>query len=899
MLDLITIATRNQNPKVIAGDFNAWAIEWGSKRTDKRGQALLEAYTEWDLTLLNDAKMPTFVKGKASSYIDLTFASNSIAKHETRWQVTDIYTHSDHCAITWHIPCCKEKRRSQQAGKPRGWKTETFDRDTFRIALEGDEYRKPQSTKAEEIVENIMKRVTEACNATMARCGNAINKRDPVYWWNEEIKEIRVQCLKARRLAQRAIRKESYPDLHMKYKELRSKLNRAIKKSKRATWVELLEDVDNDPWGRPYIIVMKKLKGSTQQPRNTEQLRHIVRTLFPQQEVSNYEITGLLEEIPPIMMEELVAACKTVRNKKAPGMDRIPNVALKEALAENPQMFLDAYNRCLDEGTFPEVWKRQRLVLIPKGNKDPEQPSSYRPLCMLDTAGKILERIIYNRIEAAIGHVLNSKQFGFRRARSTLDAIQRVVNIAKNATNGKRWKGGKKKYCLLVALDIKNAFNSARWDSICAAIDRLEVPQYLRRIIRNYLHNRTLHYDTEDGPETYKVTGGVPQGSVLGPLLWNIMYDGLLNLILPDGAELTAFADDAMVTITAKHTEEIRRIFEETYRRIQLWMESTGLKLAEHKTEALLVTSRKMVENLRLAVGSSYITTQPSIKYLGVFLDFRLNFNQHVEEAAMKTSKVTAALARLMPNVGGPRQKKRNLLMSVSTSVLLYGAPIWADALKNRMNRKKMESVYRVSLIRIISAFRTVSLDTACVIAGAIPVHLIADERKRLFTRRNDAYVMRNEARNSARSLTMCAWQQEWDQSTKGRWTHKLIGQVEKWLNRKHGEVNFYLTQMLTGHGCYRAYLHRFGHDDSPDCPHGCGVPEDAEHVFFACPAHSMERDDLEKTIGPITVENMVDNMLQSEEAWNKVSEYAAVVLKKLRRAEQERRRANLMDSRS
>lgn len=159
-------------------------------------------------------------------------------------------------------------------------------------------------------------------------------------------------------------------------------------------------------------------------------------------------------------------------------MDNIPNIALKTAIKAAPELFLDMYNTCLAEGTFPKRWKKQRLVLLPKGNKPPNDPSAYRPLCMLETAGKILERIIHNRIEATIGSSLEDSQYGSRKVKSTIDAINHVVSAAKQAT-GTRWKRGSKKYCTLAALDVKNAFNSTRCDIVCQALYRLETPQYL------------------------------------------------------------------------------------------------------------------------------------------------------------------------------------------------------------------------------------------------------------------------------------------------------------------------------------------------------------------------------------------------------------------------------------
>lgn len=194
---------------------------------------------------------------------------------------------------------------------------------------------------------------------------------------------------------------------------------------------------------------------------------------------------------------------------------------------------------------------------------------------MLDTAGKILERIIHNRLY---------NQYGFRKGRSTLHAVSLVVDTAKRALVGSRWKRGAKQYCLVAALNVKNAFNSARWDCIWNGLNSMEVPKYLKKIVMSYLSDRFLQYDTEAGPQTYKVTGGVPQGSVLGPLLWNVMYNGLSKLAQLDGVKLVAFADDVAVVITAKYPEEIEVIFHDTYARIHGWMTSVGFTLAEHKS---------------------------------------------------------------------------------------------------------------------------------------------------------------------------------------------------------------------------------------------------------------------------------------------------------------------------
>lgn len=139
----------------------------------------------------------------------------------------------------------------------------------------------------------------------------------------------------------------------------------------------------------------------------------------------------------------------------------------------------------------------------------------------------------------------------------------------------------------------KNAFNTANWAKILDALDHIGVSLYLRRLIRSYFEDRWLEYETSAGVKKRKISGGVPQGSVLGPLLWNIMYDGILHLKLPKATEIIGFADDIAVVVTAKHLTEICDKTNRTIEVVQSWLQRNGLKLAEQKTEAVLISSRK------------------------------------------------------------------------------------------------------------------------------------------------------------------------------------------------------------------------------------------------------------------------------------------------------------------
>ena len=181
-------------------------------------------------------------------------------------------------------------------------------------------------------------------------------------------------------------------------------------------------------------------------------------------------------------------------------------------------------------------------------------------------------------------------------------------------------------------------------------------------------------------------------------------------------------------------------------------------------------------------------------------MDTRLSFKPHVEHAAVRSAKVATALTRLMSNIGEPRQPRRKLRASVVASIVTYGIAIWGEALKIKECRRKIAAVNRLSALRVSCVFRTVSDVVVCVIAGMMPIEVLAVERKQLYEQRSSTPEEQEKNKKNIRQDSLQRWQEKWDASDKGRWTHRLIPQVDVWVNRKHGEVNCYLTKMLSNH---------------------------------------------------------------------------------------------------
>ena len=230
-----------------------------------------------------------------------------------------------------------------------------------------------------------------------------------------------------------------------------------------------------------------------------------------------------------------------------------------------------------------------------------------------------------------------------------------------------------------------------------------------------------------------------------------------------------------------------------------------------------------------------------------------------------------------MANIGGPTESKRRLLMSTTQSILLYGAEIWSDAVSQECRRKLLGKVQRTAALRVSSAYRTVSEQAILVISGSIPIDILAEERKKIWILKNNS---QNVSTDTVREETLQKWQSRWETSETGRWTANIITNVKVWMERKHGETNYYLTQMLSGHGYFQKYLHKMGKTGSPICIYDDKCIDDAEHTFFECERWKEERLILQQNVGAVTVANIVDIMLRNPENWKHILMYVERVLR-------------------
>lgn len=288
---------------LLAGDFNANLILWGSNRNNKRGYVLLDTMSILDMRLVNQGNVPTCVRVQGSSVVDLTWTSFSLIPYVTQWRVLDNIDDdslSDHRFIRFDIKDFNDRidTRSEKCNNKR-WNMNRFNIDIFLAFIEGVLWLNVSNNNNDGIYSineesfKIIKLVRQACDAAAPHVKKRNNRN--VYWWNPTINEKRKILIKFKRrllrLAKRSnVSEDKLISTRRQYKLSRLSFKREISSAKIKAWNELIADLDKDPWGRAYRIVINKLKPYMSPVVSNlpyEQTRSIIDELFPKNNSNN------------------------------------------------------------------------------------------------------------------------------------------------------------------------------------------------------------------------------------------------------------------------------------------------------------------------------------------------------------------------------------------------------------------------------------------------------------------------------------------------------------------------------------------------------------------------------------------------------------------------------------
>ncbi|GBM22503.1 Putative protein in type-1 retrotransposable element R1DM [Araneus ventricosus] len=670
-LQSILVAIKKEN-FIICADLNGHHFFWGYSNEDPRGQKILDFVLANNLFISNTSDAPpTHLNYNGSKgWQDLSICSHQLINKISTWEVLEDITNSDHqyiqIKLNTNITSLKLKRYKTLHGNFQKF-TESFRTRVPKLEEKISLCSTPEVLNS--IAQTLQQEIISACNYSFKIRQHKLISNPT--WWTANLESEKKRLIALRRRAQRSGADERQARFRF-FKAERTKYMGKIRSSKTNGWKNVCSSAKN-PYGKHYKSAFRKVALPTQLT--------VLQSNSPQGEG---EITNII---------------KSLRNGKAPGVDGIDNLILKSINKSFPSLLLNFFNKCLSLQTFPDTFKISNIVLFQKVGKDPKQPSSYHPIALLPTIGKVLEKLLTQRLTFFLenGNKLNEHQHGFREGKSVDTALASFMEeIQKGRSQGN--------HVLAISLDIKGAFDNILHHAIINNLKKAEVPSNLQNIFENILKNRKVLLNTQEGLVSRDQRKVCPQGSCSGPALWNLVVNSLLNIHWSPNVHLQAFADD-LVLITKSSTKEgLKVLTNDAMTQIVNWAESNSLTISHEKSNFLMYS--KLVAAPPVFWKNHRIKRLHAIKFLGIYIDDKLNWNSHIRYLSQKAQILNQNFLKIAgPSWGISRSHRLLLYKTVIERVFAHGSSIWCINPTAKISRK-LDSIQRSFLLSISAAYR-------------------------------------------------------------------------------------------------------------------------------------------------------------------------------------------------
>nr|XP_027196978.1 uncharacterized protein LOC113791400 [Dermatophagoides pteronyssinus] len=562
-----------------------------------------------------------------------------------------------------------------------------------------------------------------------------------IYWFTDELKEKNQLCKRLRRKWKRSnnqFLREVYLNQYIIcVKEYKFQLIAAKKKSIRefftiqdssSVWKQVYKWCKSPANLNQSLKSIKTEHGWTTTPLDTA--NHLLNKFFPNDPPDNHTQSLISSAAQTactapddvlFSLEEVNDAIQTENDNKSPGEDAISANIIKHISYLFPELFLNIFNACLKFAIFPDRWKISIVKVIPKPGSNLQTAKAFRPISLLSVTGKILEKLIYKRLLFWIyKHPtgLSNQQYGFRPQRSTEDAINIIVSKRKEILNNN-------KFGLFVSLDVAGAFDSAWWSLILVSLKKFDIPNNLIDILKSYFTNRKAKLSICGETSEKSLSRGCPQGAKCSPLLWNILYDNLLQLRLPNDCYIQAFADDAFLIVSHENLDICENRANKALEKISKWGEDNKIEFNPSKTQAMLVTKRRKTRQIDLKMKGVTIDIVKHMKYLGVIIENKNKWNQHLDLISNKTRRLYHQILRTTGKEWGlSSEVRRTIYISAIEPILTYACSSWQDVELIFCFARFEDSYVSSKRLSIIKGYRTISTDAATVLANIEPIDL-------------------------------------------------------------------------------------------------------------------------------------------------------------------------------
>lgn len=338
----------------------------------------------------------------------------------------------------------------------------------------------------------------------------------------------------------------------------------------------------------------------------------------------------------PTDIHEVSRIVSSLKPKTSCGFDGISTKLLKSLHTSLSYPLTLIINKSLETGVVPRGMKVAKVVPIYK-SKDKTVMGNYRPISLLPSVSKVLEKIVHHRLMDFLTscNILSPLQFGFRPGCSTIDAVCKFVSDVLESLD-------KRQHTLAVLLDLSKAFDTIDHEILIYKLFHCGVRGVALEWFKSYISNR-MQYVTYRGVKsvTHNVTCGVPQGSVLGPLLFIIYTNDIANILTHPKSIL--FADDTTLYSSDINLHALQTKVEDDLHTLAHWFYANKLSLNVKKTHFMLFRGNRMNMDLScdtLNLGNQEIHRVKCAKFLGLYVDDQLEWDEHIDSVAKKSYQV-------------------------------------------------------------------------------------------------------------------------------------------------------------------------------------------------------------------------------------------------------------------
>ena len=360
----------------------------------------------------------------------------------------------------------------------------------------------------------------------------------------------------------------------------------------------------------------------------------------------------------------------------------IPVHAIKLSISILSPILCKYFNHFMDIGVFPDILKIGKITPVYKNKGRKQCFDSFRPISTLPIFGKIFEKIIYARLYSFFltQNFMYSKQFGFRKGHCTSHALNYSVNFLTNAIS-------KNKHLIGIFIDLSKAFDTIDHGKLLVKLDNYGVRGNCHSLLKSYISNRKqfTSFNNENSSKA-NVMFGVPQGSVLGPLLFLIYVNDIINCS-PYG-EFILYADDTNIFVVADSKAEAFKKANNVLELVNRYMLSNLLHINTGKcyfmyfrpnlySRSICSRTEPYDREAKLFLSGVQVKQVPTIKFLGVTIDENLNWLPHIENLKRKLILSQGALYRIKDSI--PKRLHKTLYHSLFESHLTYGISVWGS----------------------------------------------------------------------------------------------------------------------------------------------------------------------------------------------------------------------------